>query len=48
MSFVDSHHDHAHILRNEGDSVARTIAIQMIPAGEARRIDSADPGTCHF
>ena len=48
MSFIDSHHDHAHILRNEGDSVARTIAIQLIPAGEARRIDSADPGTCHF
>ena len=48
MSFIDSHHDHAHILRNEGDNVARTIAIQLIPAGEARRIDSADPGTCHF
>jgi quercetin dioxygenase-like cupin family protein len=48
MSFMDPHHDHAHIVRNEGDSVARTIAIQLIPAGEERRIDSADPGTCHF
>lgn len=46
MSFMDSHQDHAHIIRNEGDSVARTIAIQLISAGEARRIDSVDPGTC--
>ncbi len=54
MSFIDPHHDHgqiddhAHIVRNEGDRVARTIAIQLIPAGEERRIDSADPGTCRF
>jgi quercetin dioxygenase-like cupin family protein len=46
MSFVD--HDHAHMLRNEGDGVARTIAIQLIPAGQARRIDAAAPGNCHF
>jgi quercetin dioxygenase-like cupin family protein len=48
MSFIDPHDDHAHIVRNQGDSVVRTIAIQLIPAGEPRRIDSADPGTCHF
>jgi hypothetical protein len=45
---VDPHHDHAHMIRNEGNAVARTIAIQLIPAGVARRIDSADPGNCHF
>jgi quercetin dioxygenase-like cupin family protein len=48
MSFVDPHHDLAHIIRNEGDGEARTIAIQLVPAGAARRIDSADPGNCHF
>jgi Cupin domain len=48
MTFVDPHDDHAHIIRNEGSTVARTIAIQLIPAGVARRIDSADPGKCHF
>jgi len=48
MSFVDPHHDHAHNIRNEGDGEARTIAIQLIPAGAARRIDSAAPGNCPF
>jgi quercetin dioxygenase-like cupin family protein len=48
MTFMDPHHDHAHIIRNEGNSVARTIAIQLIPAGIARRIDFADPGNCRF
>jgi quercetin dioxygenase-like cupin family protein len=48
MTFVDPHGDHAHIIRNEGSAVARTIAIQLIPAGVARRIDSADPGNCRF
>jgi len=48
MTFVDPHGDHAHIIRNEGNVVARTIAIQLIPAGVARRIDFADPGNCHF
>ncbi|HET6218919.1 MAG TPA: cupin domain-containing protein [Acidobacteriaceae bacterium] len=48
MTFVDPHGDHAHIIRNEGDAVARTFAIQLIPAGVARRIDFVDPGSCHF
>ncbi len=48
MTFVDPHGDHAHIIRNEGDAVARTFAIQLIPAGVARRIDFADPGNCRF
>jgi quercetin dioxygenase-like cupin family protein len=48
MRFLDPRGDHAHIVRNEGDTVARTIAVQLIPAGVARRIDAADPGTCHF
>lgn len=48
MTFVDPHGDHAHIIRNEGDAVARTFAIQLIPEGMARRIDFVDPGNCHF
>jgi quercetin dioxygenase-like cupin family protein len=48
MTFIDPHDDHAHIIRNEGSTVAQTIAIQLIPAGVARRIDFADPGNCHF
>jgi quercetin dioxygenase-like cupin family protein len=48
MTFIDPHGDHAHVIRNEGNTVARTIAIQIIPAGMARRIDFADPGNCHF
>ena len=48
MTFVDPHGNHAHIIRNEGEAVARTIAVQLIPAGAERRIDVADPGNCHF
>jgi hypothetical protein len=48
MTFVDPRGDHVHIIRNEGNVVARTIAVQLIPAGASRRIDVADPGNCHF
>src|ERR1700733_2605796 len=48
MGFVDPGGDHVHVLRNEGDVEARTIAVQLIPADAARRIDVADPGNCHF
>ncbi len=46
--FVDPGGGHVHILRNEGDVEAKTIAVQLIPADAARRIDVADPGNCHF
>ncbi|MGC1293955.1 MAG: cupin domain-containing protein [Alloacidobacterium sp.] len=48
MTFADPHADHVHIIRNEGNIVARTTAVQLIPAGATRRIDVADPGNCHF
>jgi quercetin dioxygenase-like cupin family protein len=48
MGFVDPGGDHVHILRNEGDVEAKTIAVQLIPADAVRRIDVADPGNCHF
>src|SRR5438067_7899768 len=48
MGFVDPGGGHVHILRNEAQIVAKTIAVQFIPAAAARRIDVADPGNCHF
>jgi uncharacterized cupin superfamily protein len=48
MGFVDPGGDHVHILRNEGEVEAKTIAVQLIPADAVRRIDVADPGNCHF
>jgi mannose-6-phosphate isomerase-like protein (cupin superfamily) len=48
MGFVDPGGEHVHNLRNESDVEAKTIAVQLIPADAARRIDVADPGNCHF
>ena len=48
MGFVDEGGDHAHIIRNEGTVDARTIAVQLVPAGAVRRIDVTDPGNCTF
>jgi uncharacterized RmlC-like cupin family protein len=48
MTFVDPGGDHVHIIRNEDTVPASNIAVQLIPAGAARRIDVADPGNCHF
>ena len=46
--FVDPGGDHVHLLRNEGTVQAKTIAVQMIPAGAVRRIDVPAPGNCPF
>jgi hypothetical protein len=47
MSFVDSGGGHVHIIRNEGNVVASTIAVQLIPAGATRRIDApVAPANC--
>jgi hypothetical protein len=49
MGFVDEGGDHAHVIRNEGSVVARTIAVQLIPAGATRRIDvTPAPVACPF
>ncbi|HEY3600496.1 MAG TPA: hypothetical protein VGK72_00905 [Chthoniobacterales bacterium] len=47
-SFTDpSSAGHVHLLRNEDPAVdAVTVAVQLVPAGAARRIDSPDPGFC--
>jgi hypothetical protein len=48
MGFVDPGGDHVHNLRNEGTVDAKTVAVQLIPAGAMRRIDKPAPGTCPF
>jgi hypothetical protein len=48
MGFVDAGGDHVHNLRNEGTVNARTVAVQLIPAGAVRRIDAPAPGNCPF
>jgi quercetin dioxygenase-like cupin family protein len=46
-SFVDSGGSDVHIVRNEGTAPAETIAVQFIPAGGTRRIDSPTvPANC--
>jgi hypothetical protein len=46
MGFVDAGGDHVHLLRNEDTVDARTVAVQLIPAGAVRRIDAASPTAC--
>jgi hypothetical protein len=48
MTFIDHGGSHVHIVRNEGTVEAQVIAVRLIPAGQAGRIDSPDPGNCHF
>jgi quercetin dioxygenase-like cupin family protein len=46
--FVDQGDGHVHLLRNETNAPAETVAIQILPKDAARRIDAVDPGNCHF
>ena len=49
MGFVDPGGNHVHLLRNEGPVVARTVAVQLSPAGASRRIDvTPGPAGCPF
>lgn len=48
MGFVDRGGDHVHLIRNEGTVDARSITVQLIPDGAARRIDAPAPGNCGF
>jgi quercetin dioxygenase-like cupin family protein len=47
-TFVDPGGDHVHLLRNESAAEARTITVQLIPAGAIRRIDGAGNPGCSF
>jgi quercetin dioxygenase-like cupin family protein len=47
QGFVDEGGDAIHMLRNNGDVVAETVAVQFLQQGATRRIDEPDPGNCH-
>jgi predicted metal-dependent enzyme (double-stranded beta helix superfamily) len=46
--FVDVGGGDVHMIRNEGTEDARTVVVQLIPAGAVRRIDTPAPGNCPF
>ena len=46
--FVDVGGGDVHLIRNEGSAEARTVVVQFIPTGAARRIDAPAPGNCPF
>ncbi len=45
-SFTDLGCGDVHLLRNEGPVCAVTIAVQIIPAGQPRRLDRNQPANC--
>lgn len=48
MGFVDEGGDHVHVIRNEDTVEARTVAVQLIPAGATRRTDAEGNTACPF
>lgn len=48
MGFVDEGGDHVHVIRNEGAVEARTVAVQLLPAGATRRISADANPACSF
>jgi hypothetical protein len=48
MGFVDEGGDHVHVIRNEDSVEARTVAVQLIPAGATRRVDAEANPACPF
>jgi quercetin dioxygenase-like cupin family protein len=46
--FVDPGNGHVHLLRNESGAPAETVAVQILPQGATRRIDTPAPGDCPF
>jgi len=47
-TFVDAGGSHVHMIRNETGVLATGYAVQLIPAGAARRIDADAPPNCTF
>ena len=47
-TLVDEGGEHVHVIRNEGPVEARTITVQLLPAGAARRIDAPGNPACNF
>jgi quercetin dioxygenase-like cupin family protein len=49
QGFVDPGDGHVHLLRNETDAPAETVAVQFLPKDATRRIDiPVAPGNCPF
>ena len=48
MGLVDEGGGHVHVIRNESSDEARTVAVQLIPAGATRRIDTEGNAACPF
>ncbi len=46
QSFTDIGCGDVHLIRNEGSVNAATVVVQIVPAGEPRRIDADAPGNC--
>ena len=46
--FVDPGGGHVHLLRNETDAPAETVAVQILPRDATRRIGAPAPGDCPF
>lgn len=46
--FIDEGGDHVHLVKNNGTEPLVTVAFQIIPHGQTRRIDMPDPGFCPF
>jgi hypothetical protein len=46
-TFVDQGGTDVHQLVNSGVGPAKTIAVQFMPQGQARRIDEPEPANCH-
>jgi quercetin dioxygenase-like cupin family protein len=46
QGFVDAGGRDVHILRNETDAAAETMAVQILPTGATRKIDAAQPHNC--
>jgi quercetin dioxygenase-like cupin family protein len=46
-SFNDAGGTDVHLLRNEGTEAAETIAVQLIPQGQARKTAQPEPNNCH-
>jgi quercetin dioxygenase-like cupin family protein len=46
--FVDPGGGHVHLLRNETDASAETVAVQIVPQNATRREDRPAPGGCGF
>ena len=45
-AFTDAGGDDIHMLRNNTSAPVETIAVQLIPDGQPRKIDEPQPGTC--